>query len=111
MKCFITEMLIVFLSALASVSTPSSVTPSSVAHTMSSTTAPAPTEVLMSQIAILDKNWTSTGSKNKAGSQALVTKQLASRVSFLAEGMGFEPTTPCGAPDFESGRWPVRLPS
>jgi hypothetical protein len=32
--------------------------------------------------------------------------------SFLeAEGMGFEPTTPCGAPDFESGRWPVRLPS
>ena len=25
--------------------------------------------------------------------------------------MGFEPTTPCGAPDFESGRWPVRLPS
>ena len=28
-----------------------------------------------------------------------------------AEGMGFEPTTPCGAPDFESGRWPIRLPS
>ena len=25
--------------------------------------------------------------------------------------MGFEPTTPFGAPDFESGRWPVRLPS
>ena len=25
--------------------------------------------------------------------------------------MGFEPTTPFGAPDFESGRWPIRLPS
>src|SRR5690242_10874740 len=31
--------------------------------------------------------------------------------AFRAEGMGFEPTTPCGAPDFESGRWPIRLPS
>ncbi len=28
-----------------------------------------------------------------------------------AEGMGFEPTTPCGASDFESDRWPIRLPS
>ncbi len=36
-------------------------------------------------------------------------RQLATIVK--AEGMGFEPTTPCGAPDFESGRWPVRLPS
>ena len=25
--------------------------------------------------------------------------------------MGFEPTTPCGASDFESDRWPIRLPS
>jgi integrase len=28
-----------------------------------------------------------------------------------AEGRGFEPPTPFGAPDFESGRWPIRLPS
>jgi integrase len=28
-----------------------------------------------------------------------------------AEGMGFEPTTPFGASDFESDRWPIRLPS
>ncbi len=28
-----------------------------------------------------------------------------------AEGMGFEPTTPYGASDFESDRWPIRLPS
>ena len=28
-----------------------------------------------------------------------------------AEGMGFEPTTHFWAPDFESGRWPIRLPS
>jgi hypothetical protein len=33
------------------------------------------------------------------------------RVSLLAEGRGLEPPTPCGAPDFESGRWPIRLPS
>ncbi len=28
-----------------------------------------------------------------------------------AEGMGFEPTTHCWASDFESDRWPIRLPS
>lgn len=28
-----------------------------------------------------------------------------------AEGRGFEPPTPFGAPDFESGCWPIRLPS
>jgi hypothetical protein len=59
----------------------------------------------------LDKTWTFAGSGNKCGSQALMNQVLASRVSFQAEGMGFEPTTPFGAPDFESGRWPVRLPS
>ena len=37
--------------------------------------------------------------------------RLGRRLPSNAEGMGFEPTTPCGAPDFESGRWPVRLPS
>ncbi len=30
---------------------------------------------------------------------------------FKAEGMGLEPTTPEGAPDFESGCLPIRLPS
>ena len=49
--------------------------------------------------------------KTLAASKGLVAdrRQLSSAVK--AEGMGFEPTTPCGAPDFESGRWPVRLPS
>jgi len=28
-----------------------------------------------------------------------------------AEGTGFEPATPFGASDFESDRWPIRLPS
>ena len=28
-----------------------------------------------------------------------------------AEGKGLEPSTPCGAPDFESGRSPIRIPS
>ena len=59
----------------------------------------------------LDKTWTTAGSENTIGSQALNYSGLTSRVSFQAEGMGFEPTTPCGAPDFESGRWPIRLPS
>ena len=31
--------------------------------------------------------------------------------NLTAEGMGFEPTTPFGASDFESDRWPIRLPS
>ena len=59
----------------------------------------------------LDKSWTTAYSENEVGSQPLVSQAVASRVSSEAEGMGFEPTTPCGAPDFESGRWPVRLPS
>ena len=31
-----------------------------------------------------------------------MNKTLVSRVSFTAEGTGFEPATPCGAPHFES---------
>ena len=52
-----------------------------------------------------------TQNENPCQSKGLVAdrRQLSSPVK--AEGMGFEPTTPCGAPDFESGRWPVRLPS
>ena len=50
----------------------------------------------------LDKTWTTGGQENEAGSQVLAIASLTSHVSFRAEGMGFEPTTPCGASDFES---------
>ncbi len=36
-------------------------------------------------------------------SQVVLPTLLASRVSFAAEGKGFEPSTPCGAPHFECG--------
>ena len=49
----------------------------------------------------LDKTWTTWGQENEAGSQVLAISSLTSPVSFPAEGMGFEPTTPCGASDFE----------
>jgi hypothetical protein len=51
-----------------------------------------------------DKKGTTTGSPNGTGSQMVATSPLANRVSFAAEGRGLEPPTPCGAPDFESGR-------
>ena len=50
----------------------------------------------------LDKTWTTRGQENEAGSQVPAISSLTSPVSFPAEGMGFEPTTPCGASDFES---------
>lgn len=62
-------------------------------------------------VTILDISGTSGGQENNDGSQTAGDSGFASCGSFQAEGMGFEPTTPCGAPDFESGRWPVRLPS
>jgi hypothetical protein len=34
-----------------------------------------------------------------------------SQSSSQAEGKGFEPSTPFGASDFESDRWPIRIPS
>lgn len=49
-----------------------------------------------------DKTGTITQPAKSNGSQALNLKALASRVVRQAEGMGFEPTTPCGASDFES---------
>src|SRR5438128_8898550 len=52
----------------------------------------------------LDKTWTTTGQENEAGSQVLANSRLTSPVSFSAEGKGFEPSTPCGASDFESDR-------
>lgn len=33
------------------------------------------------------------------------------KASIKAEGKGFEPSTPFGASDFESDRWPIRIPS
>ena len=71
----------------------------------------AAAELSESQFWPLAKTGTSWGAGNEVGPQGYVWKALASRVSFRAEGMGFEPTTPFGAPDFESGRWPIRLPS
>lgn len=61
--------------------------------------------------ATLDKTGTSGRTGNNVGPQLCVPEDVARRFSFRAEGMGFEPTTPFGAPDFESGRWPIRLPS
>ena len=52
-------------------------------------------------------NW---GARNEAGSQVLAIASLTSPVSFSAEGMGFEPTTPCGASDFESQNGVVVIP-
>ena len=36
-------------------------------------------------------------------------QQLAMQLQ--AEGKGFEPSTHCWASDFESDRWPIRIPS
>ena len=52
--------------------------------------------------ASLDKTWTTQGQENGAGSQVHTFSRLASPGSSPAEGMGFEPTTGCPAPDFES---------
>jgi hypothetical protein len=60
---------------------------------------------------VRDKTGTNSGTPNNVGSQMVATAPLASRVSFAAEGRGLEPPTPYGAPDFESGCWPIRLPS
>ena len=49
-----------------------------------------------------DKTGTNARCQNKAGSQGVMFEHLASLKLVDAEGMGFEPTTPCGASDFES---------
>jgi hypothetical protein len=51
-----------------------------------------------------DKTGTTTSPENSTGSQAVAIQELASEVSFEAEGKGFEPSTGFPAPDFESGR-------
>ena len=50
-----------------------------------------------------DKSGTTRGFETANDSQVALNKTLASRVSFAAEGTGFEPATPCGAPHFECG--------
>jgi hypothetical protein len=52
-----------------------------------------------------DDTGTSTTPKNNTGSQDAAMQQLASHVSFAAEGKGFEPSTGFPAPDFESSRY------
>ena len=59
----------------------------------------------------LHKTGKSGRSRNSIGTQLFLEKDVGTISPFQAEGMGFEPTTPFGAPDFESGRWPIRLPS
>ena len=54
-------------------------------------------------ISSLDRTWTTRRQKNEAGSQVLDWQVLTSPVSSQAEGKGFEPSTGCPAPDFESG--------
>jgi hypothetical protein len=64
-----------------------------------------------SEMAHRDKLGTNGSPEKHASSQALFDKGLASGFSFPAEGMGFEPTTPFGALDFESSSSPIRIPS
>jgi hypothetical protein len=49
------------------------------------------------------KTWTMGVQEDEAGSQVPAATSLTSLVSFQAEGKGFEPSTACAAPDFESG--------
>ena len=58
-----------------------------------------------------DNSGTPRGVRNNKGSQLIGNQRVASRFSFAAEGMGLEPTTPKGAPHFECGCSPIRLPS
>ena len=41
----------------------------------------------------------------------LSSLKLRMEQTILAEGKGFEPSTHCWASDFESDRWPIRIPS
>src|SRR3954468_12373681 len=58
-----------------------------------------------------DKTGTNASAKKERGSLIAENKPKASRGSFEAEGRGLEPPTAYAAPDFESGCWPIRLPS
>ena len=54
------------------------------------------------EIAYRDKSGTSEASRITAGSQTLGDQALTSLDLLKAEGKGLEPSTPCGATDFES---------
>ena len=58
-----------------------------------------------------DKRGTDRQSQKELTSQSIAVQHFARCRNLQAEGMGFEPTTHCWASDFESDRWPIRLPS
>jgi hypothetical protein len=70
-----------------------------------------PTETVQRSAPDRDKTGTSLGGQDQQGSQTLVFPTFSSRSVLEAEGRGLEPPTGFPAPDFESGRWPIRLPS
>jgi hypothetical protein len=51
-----------------------------------------------------DKTGTTWGPANGVAAEIVMVKPFAAAFSFRAEGMGIEPTTPCGAPHFQCGR-------
>lgn len=57
-----------------------------------------------------DKTGTTAPWQNEASSQTVVDQQLASLAFTKAEGKGLEPSTPCGATDFESVSSPFGYP-
>ncbi len=50
----------------------------------------------------LDKTWTNARSQNSGSSQSVDFQHVASFSNSQAQGKGLEPSTPCGATDFES---------
>ncbi len=58
-----------------------------------------------------DSSGTTAVARRNDGSQHLMFQQVASRSFEEAEGTGLEPATPFGAPHFQCGRSPIRLPS
>ena len=69
----------------------------------------------LAQIAVADGGVAEGGGKQFRWGQHLYATRIAGFAAIprkdKAEGMGFEPTTPFGAPHFQCGRWPIRLPS
>ena len=93
-------MTIVLVAMLAVSSNPAAI----MAAVVAAKSAGAESSSVSSWNLFLDKTWTTWGQENVAGSQVLAVSSLTSTVSFSAEGMGLEPTTPCGAPHFQCGR-------
>ena len=57
-----------------------------------------------------DKTGTTAIREAAASPQTLEFSGFLSGRSFVAGGMGLEPPIHFGTPDFEAGRWPIRLP-